>query len=97
MLRVFIALITSIIIIAYIAGFIISLFIGDGVWLIGLGALLGFYIAWSIAGGVIFSPLSYFVLSDWDLFKKKLKYSTAGSLTGALIGLLLGYLLGYFG
>ena len=96
MLRFFIAFLIFFTFVAYISVFVISLIIGEGLWLLGLGALLGFYFSWSIAGGVIFSPFSYFVLSDWNLFKKKLKYAISGSFIGFLIGVFAGYLFGYF-
>lgn len=95
MLRFIIGFITFVVFTAYIVGVILAILLGSGLWIIGLGAFLGFYIAWSIAGGVIFSPFSYFVLSDWNLFKTKLKYSVGGSVVGVSIGFLIAYLSGY--
>jgi len=95
-LRFFTGLLTFIVYSVFIGGFVISILYGEGLWTLGLGALVGFYISWSIAGGVIFSPFSYFVLSDWELFKKKLSYSIGGGTLGFLLGLVLGYVLGYF-
>jgi len=86
MLKYFLGFCTIIIYLVYIIGFIISIVYGQGFWLLGLGALLGFYISWSIAGGVIFSPLSYLVLSDWELYKKKVSYAFGGSVLGFFIG-----------
>jgi len=96
LLRFFIGFITIFITAIFIGALIICIILGEGLWMIGGGALIGFYIAWTVAGGVIFSPLTYFVLSDWDLFKKRMRYSIAGSGFGALSGLLIGYLVGYF-
>jgi hypothetical protein len=95
MLRFIIGFITFIVFAAYLAALVITIILGEGIWIIALGALVGFYVAWTIAGGVIFSPFSYFVLSDWDLFTKKLKHSVGGSVIGGIIGLLIASLAGY--
>lgn len=95
MLRIFTGLITFILFAAYIGGFVFSVIYGAPLWIISLGALLGFYIGWSIAGGVVFSPFSYFVMSDWSIFKKKVKYAFGVSIVGGIIGLLIAGALGY--
>ena len=96
LLRIFIGFVTILVSAFFLGALIICILLGEGLWMIGAGALLGFYIAWTVATGVIFSPLSYFVLSDWDLFKKRMKYAIAGGSLGALSGLLIGFLVGYF-
>lgn len=96
LLRIFIGFVTVIVTAFFIGVLVICAILGEGLWMIGAGSLLGFYIAWTVAGGVIFSPLSYFVLSDWVLFKKRMRYAIAGGSLGALSGLFIGYLVGYF-
>ena len=55
-------------------------------WCLGVGGLLGligFFIGYSISGGMTIAPRDYWRLPDYEVYKKKLRYgnSIAGSAT----------------
>ena len=55
-------------------------------WCLGVGGLLGligFFIGYSISGGMTIAPRDYWRLPDYEVFKKKMRYgnSIAGSVT----------------
>ena len=55
-------------------------------WCLGVGGLLGligFFVGYSISGGMTIAPRDYWRLPDYEVFKKKMRYgnSIGGSVT----------------
>lgn len=53
-------------------------------WCCGAGGLLGlvgFFVGYSVSGGMTIAPRDYWRLPDYEVFKKKLRY--ANSIAGA--------------
>jgi hypothetical protein len=94
MLKLFIGFISLITFLFYLFIMIVCVFGGDpGYWMLGVGVFVGYLIGWNVSGGVALSPLSHFVLSDWEVFKTKYKYANGAAFsTGIVIYALLEFL-----
>jgi hypothetical protein len=59
----------------YILGIVIGFAMGFGFGIVVLIGFISFLVAWHLSGGMVVAPADYFFQPEWDVFKKKLKWS----------------------
>jgi hypothetical protein len=74
-------------VLAIIFGFTYSISIGISL-IIGL---LSFFIAYRISGGIVTSIASNYIQSEWDVFKRKIKWANSSGITIAFVVYIIAY------
>lgn len=85
---------TGVVFFLNIALWVVSMLIGLVVepFLIGLPfviAIISFFIAWNLSGGIVTSPADYFFQPEWTVFKIKMKWSNGVAVITLIISMVL--------